>query len=379
MSDKAWQAAHARLRGRQRKNVPARGRRRDIDSKYLLSGFARCATCGGTLSVLSRSHGQQRAFFYGCLAHAKRGDTVCDNALVLPIERVDRAVQATLTKDVLRPAVVRALIDGVFQALQPKRVTANVGALRSDLRALDKKIANLTEAVEDGKAVAPLVAKLQARQTERDELLAAIGAAEAVRQITVDRSTVERRVLEQVTTWQALLTANVADARQALREVLDGPMQFAPDGKAYRFSGNDQRGKLVAGMVGLENSTLCGVPKRFWTLLDDRSGGSDRRLNALAPCRNCISLPSHLSRTYTAFGGRLRWRKDRRASISINLMRPSGRSLHPRSICWCAFASCPRTLGRSSTRSSPRSLANDRGRDGKDDPRALAPRVGTAD
>jgi hypothetical protein len=65
------------------------------------------------------------------------------------------------------------------------------------LRTLDKKIANLTDALENGAAVAPLVAKLQARQTERDELFAAIGAAEAVRQITVDRPTVERRVLDR--------------------------------------------------------------------------------------------------------------------------------------------------------------------------------------
>ena len=40
-------------------------------------------------------------------------------------------------------------------------------------RALDKKVANLTDAIEGGAAVAPLVAKVQARPTERDELLAA--------------------------------------------------------------------------------------------------------------------------------------------------------------------------------------------------------------
>ena len=198
----------------------------------------------------------QTSVFYGCLAHAKRGDTVCDNALVLPIERVDRAVQATLGKDVLRPAVVRAIIDGVFKALQPRNINANVGTLRTELRTLDTKIANLTDAIEGGAVVAPLVTKLQARQKERDELLAAIGAAEAVRQIAVDRPTVEGRVLEQVSKWQALLTANVADGRQALREVLDGPIHFAPDGKQYRFSGHNTTGQFIAGLVGLENSTL---------------------------------------------------------------------------------------------------------------------------
>ena len=185
---------------------------------------------------------------------------MCDNALVLPIERVDRAVQDELATNVLRPAVVRAIIAGVFKALQPTAVTANVGALRTELRALDTKIANLTDAIENGAAVAPLVTKLQARQAERDDLLAAIGAAEAMKQIAVDRPTVECRVLEQVTKWQALLSANVADGRQALREVLDGPIRFAPDGKQYRFSGRDLTRQFIAGLVGVENSTLSGVP-----------------------------------------------------------------------------------------------------------------------
>jgi hypothetical protein len=123
---------------------------------------------GGTLSVVSRCHGRKRAYFYGCLAHAKRGATVCDNA------------------------------------------------------------------------------------------------------IDVDRQAVERRVLEQVKAWQALLTANVPDARQALREVLDGPIRFTPDGKQYRFSGIDTTKKLIAGLVGLRLHPYMASPTgngdTYWEL-----------------------------------------------------------------------------------------------------------------
>jgi hypothetical protein len=132
---------------------------------------------------------------------------------------------------------VQAVIDGVFEALQPTMVTTNVEALRSDLRALDRKIRNLTAAVEGGAAVAPFVQQLTARQTERDGLLAAIGAAEAVGQMALDRQAIQRQVLEQVQRWRALLTTHVADGRQPLREVLDGPLRFTPEGKTYRFEG----------------------------------------------------------------------------------------------------------------------------------------------
>lgn len=75
VTDEQWEAAHARIQ-RARASLPlvdrfVRGR--DGESKYLLAGFARCATCGGTLSVLTRQHGQRRMPFYGCLAYHKRG------------------------------------------------------------------------------------------------------------------------------------------------------------------------------------------------------------------------------------------------------------------------------------------------------------------
>ena len=261
VSDEAWHAAHARLGGIRSQLATARGgqpagRRRDIDSKYLLSGFARCARCGGTLSVVSQERGKRgRVFFYGCLAHYKRGATVCDNALVLPIDRVDDAVVSRLSRDVLHPAVVKGILDGVFEALQPATATKNVGALQKELRALDTKIANLTTAIEDGAAVAPLVAKLRARQQEREALLTEIGAAEAIGQLTIDRQTVERKVMEKINGWRTRLAT---DGRKVLREVLNGPLRFDPSGTQYRFEGATRTGELITGLIG--DSTLCGVP-----------------------------------------------------------------------------------------------------------------------
>ena len=64
--------------------------------------------------------------------------------------------------------------------------------LTRDLSALDSKIANLTTAIEGGAAVAPLVAKLHERQTERDALVAEIAAAKAVQDLTLDRKAIEQ-------------------------------------------------------------------------------------------------------------------------------------------------------------------------------------------
>jgi hypothetical protein len=62
-------------------------------------------------------------------------------------------------------------------------------------------------------------------------------------------------VLAQIDAWRALLAT---DGRQFLREVLDGPVRFAADGKQYRFAGSTTTGQLIAALLG--DSTLCGVP-----------------------------------------------------------------------------------------------------------------------
>src|ERR1700688_1128764 len=90
VSEALWESAHSRLTairthleqitGR-RVDGKSGPRRRGNESPYLLSGFARCAICGGGLGVTSRSHGRERAFFYACTAYHKRGTTVCGNSL----------------------------------------------------------------------------------------------------------------------------------------------------------------------------------------------------------------------------------------------------------------------------------------------------------
>jgi DNA invertase Pin-like site-specific DNA recombinase len=257
VSEDLWAAAHNRLRPNGNQLPTAHGlrafRRRDIESKYLLSGFARCATCGGSLSVMNRSHGgKRRAFYYGCLAHWTRGKTVCENTLILPIARVEAAVLAELQQS-LRPAVVRALIAAVFDALRPQTVTANVKVLQGKLRDLDRKIARLTAAIESGAALAPIVAQLHSRQTEREELLASIAAADAVQQLEVDRTVVEQKMLERVDSWRERLASasTPADRRAVLRAGLDGPIRFKAEGRRYRFSGRTLAGRLLEGLVGL--------------------------------------------------------------------------------------------------------------------------------
>ena len=74
--------------GGQRFGRPPNGR----ESKYLLTGLTRCATCGHSLIVMSRSHRSRRAYFYRCGGFHSKGSAVCSNNVHLPLEAADDAV-----------------------------------------------------------------------------------------------------------------------------------------------------------------------------------------------------------------------------------------------------------------------------------------------
>jgi site-specific DNA recombinase len=258
ISPAQWQAAHARLDGIRAHLLTARGggvgrrRARDLESRYLLAGFARCGCCGGGLAVTGGSHRSGRPHSYGCLSYHKRGRTICGNGLKIRVERVDRAVLRALGGDVLRPAVVMAVVDGVLEALTADKPATRLDAYKSELLGLAQELDRLTEAIAHGGPLDSLLVALKARQGRRSELLAAIAAADQARHHQrVDRRGVERHVRERLADWQGLLTDNVADGRELLRRVLARPLTFTPVGRTYRFEGEASVGALLQGAVGL--------------------------------------------------------------------------------------------------------------------------------
>ena len=68
-----------------------------VESKFLLTGFAVCGICGGSLCVRSRSDGRFRAYFYG--ARRPSGKAVKDYRGVL-------TRQTPATRDMLREMLV---------------------------------------------------------------------------------------------------------------------------------------------------------------------------------------------------------------------------------------------------------------------------------
>ena len=74
-------------------------------------------------------------------------------------------------------------------------------------------------------------------------------SAETLHQIHVDRAAIEAAVQSKVANWRELVAGSVSDGRQLLREVLEAPLRFTPEGKTYRFTAPVATRKLIAGAV----------------------------------------------------------------------------------------------------------------------------------
>src|SRR6266508_4965257 len=243
VEDAAWQAAQDRRASLRRQFDQTTGRRvrshGSRESGHLLTGFARCAVCGGALTVTTRSHGKntERMRCYSCLAYHKRGTVICGNNLALPVDRVDDAVLSAIGDDVLRPAVVQAVIDGVLDAFAPAAVSEQLEELRTEAAALDRELARLTDAIARGGNLDTLLAALQTRQARRGELATMMAVGEAVDVERFDRKAIEARVRDRVKGWRELLTKRVEDGRRLLREALASPLRFTPEGRFVPIRG----------------------------------------------------------------------------------------------------------------------------------------------
>lgn len=256
VSDDLWHRAQARLAGIRTQLGTSRGgsrsaavRRRDIDSSYLLSGFARCAVCGGAFCVMNHT-------MYGCMAHHKRGSRVCANGLRLPMDRVDGAVLTKLEEvlDDLNPRrVLGRIVDDLRALCDPRTRAMEAKQARARLVTVEREIANIRRAIAHGgdrESLELLMQDLQQGVVRRRDLLAVIAAGDTAPDLQAIEQ-VEQDVREGLDAWRALVVSDdVVGGREFMRRALDRPLLFTPDGRAYQFDGAIAHGRLIAGRVG---------------------------------------------------------------------------------------------------------------------------------
>lgn len=248
-------AVDARMREPRHVTGSATGR----TPKYLLTGFARCAECGGPIRVTESRNSKRTVPHYGCGWHRDRGESVCSCSLRRPVDDVDAVVLQCLREDVLCDRVVEKTLRWLRRLLSERATQSDtrVPELTGRIADLDDEIRRLTAAVlAAGASPAAIVSAIADRERQRDRLrgeLEALRAAPGA--IDLEMRRLERDARSRIDELREMTRSSIQEARQALAAVLDGPLTMAAIetryGAAWRITGSGR----------LPGATNISVPK----------------------------------------------------------------------------------------------------------------------
>jgi len=300
ISDELWTAAAARRDG-ERAKITKRGdrpirRTRDDASRYMLTNFAKCGACGGSMCVASRPPATgttERQRFYTCLNYHVHGRARCANATTVDMGRMNAAILTAVRETIDGPRLIAKIVAAVLEKQAELEARSASPRLRASLARLEQEIGRLVDAIARG-GLPSLHAALADREQKAAAVRAELAALErpkgARARLTIPAIT--KRVRAELETWQAALdpAASMEGVRRIFRELLDGPIvlepapgvvtptvrarnQFGPrrDVRAFRFTGKLTLLPALAGVAGelpmfRESRTASG-----WTATSGRT------------------------------------------------------------------------------------------------------------
>ena len=194
-----------------KKNPP-----RVVSGPTLLIGLAKCASCGGGMTIRTGKSGKYR--YYACSTCARQGKSACKGRSV-PMDRLDALVVDSLSQSLFDPARMKELLSGLIQRVgsTQDRRQDQLKDLTKELRDIDQRINRLYEAVESGMLTDAdtLRNRMSNLQQRREEVMRLIAMTR--RQLDAPRN---------------IITSKKIDAfASAMRDRLsNGPVEFR---KAY--------------------------------------------------------------------------------------------------------------------------------------------------
>ena len=247
-----------------RRDQPIRGRSRpgmrDFDSPYLLSGLARCVTCGGPIDATGRDNGKNRRT-YGCAYHRKRGASICKNGV-----RVDQDVLDMVLLQAISDALDERLAEDAIEKALPRIRTGDETRLsrksliERELSLIEAYENNLVDAIGRGDNMNPLLAKLSEEEKRKKLLIEEL--AQLMRPaviVQIDEGRIKRDLQGRVKDTKNLLGRHPAQARQMLRKLLEEPLMceaFEENGrKGYKVTGKGSYLRLLPSQL----TTPCVV------------------------------------------------------------------------------------------------------------------------
>lgn len=160
-----WTMAHERMSDRK---VPGRVYSKAV---YPLSGLITCGYCGGSLHGQNACNGRNKAYYryYVCSKKSAHGFSACE--LKRPSANVlESAVLAYLNENYFTPEGLDAMIKGAELELDEEVTDREIDAIEKNVRGIDMKIRNITNAIEQGMFQESMVKRMEELEQDKSRI-----------------------------------------------------------------------------------------------------------------------------------------------------------------------------------------------------------------
>jgi site-specific DNA recombinase len=270
IDDELWQRVKARqetLRFAIGRDTEGNALNRAHRRHFLLSGLLVCGSCGGGYTIV----GPDR---YGCAAHRSKG--TCTNALLIGRHTLEDRVLCGLKERMMEPDLVADFVDA-FNAEMRKLATSaeyETLAAKRTLAEIERKLAAIVRAIEDGAYTDTLKARLTKLEQEKAQTEARLcaGKCAPVLRLHTNLPELYRSKIGHLT--EALnAPQTVTEAAEIMRGLIDRIVLTPGDGEL--------RAELHGDLA---------VLARFAQERECRFGGNPPGLSVVAGARNHLNL-----------------------------------------------------------------------------------------
>ncbi len=215
-------------------------RKRGPAPRYLLSGLARCADCGGLIHVARGKRGSENVATYACSKRKNLGAHACKNSLRRPVEAINAAVVEWIRSNVLDEELIAMTLEELRHRMASRAETSanERPEIEAQMDVVKVELERLGNALVATNEKPDLVLRMIA---EREKRLAALEARLAEVRASPTTNTriddIEQKARERLTDLHGLFARHPEAAHRVMEAMLGGPLKFTAREGRYWIEG----------------------------------------------------------------------------------------------------------------------------------------------
>jgi site-specific DNA recombinase len=228
-----------------------------------LSGVLLCGTCGSPMTIVGgKTIGDRRVYNYGCGTRQSRGASACSNKSTVSEARILEAslaaLRSLLSSDDFESWVADEALEVRRELERATQRADERAAAEADVRAAQKRIDNLTEAICSVGVNDILAAKLRAEEKKLLDAKQRLATAVAPKKAPPVPPVVTATVMKLMDRLEVLAQHKPAEAREALAGIIESiVLTPGPDGYSAKLVLKNEAATLGGGRFVQHG---CGGP-----------------------------------------------------------------------------------------------------------------------